>query len=66
MSGDARTEYARIICHQCSDVIGVYEPLVLETPGGRRETSLAADRSLYESDRPCYHRACYELTHDDA
>jgi hypothetical protein len=52
-------------CHHCGDVIGVYEPLVLETAAGRRDTSQAADPSAFWSDRPGYHRACYELFHDD-
>ena len=55
----------RLFCHHCGDVIGVYEPLVLETLAGRRDTSLAVDPDLDASGRNCYHRTCYELTHAD-
>ena len=50
-----------MVCRHCGDVIGVYEPLVLETASGRHETSLAADPDVVQSVRPGYHRACYEL-----
>jgi hypothetical protein len=40
-------------------VIGAYEPMVVEHRTGSRETSLAADPALYETDHPCFHRACY-------
>jgi hypothetical protein len=65
VSGEARPGYPRMVCHQCGDVIGVYEPLVLETAAGRHDTSLAADPGVVLSDRPGYHRACYELLHHD-
>ncbi len=58
---EAGSRHIRLICDRCSDVIGVYEPLVAETPGGSRDTSLAADPALYAGDSRCYHRACYEL-----
>ena len=50
---------ARLRCRHCHDVIGAYEPLVLKTPRGPLQTSLAAEPGLYGSDAPCYHRACY-------
>lgn len=65
LGGINRQGYDRITCNHCSDVIGVYEPLVLVTPTGRHQTSLAADPAVFESDRPRYHRACYELIHSD-
>jgi len=65
MSDEARNDYPRMVCHHCGDAIGVYEPLVLETRVGRYDTSLAADPGVFESDRPGFHRACYELIHDD-
>jgi hypothetical protein len=49
----------RLRCRHCHDVIGAYEPMVLETRKGRGETSLAAHTWLYETDQPCFHRACY-------
>jgi hypothetical protein len=54
----------RLRCGHCQDVIGAYEPLVLETHQGSRDTSLAAEPSLYETDQPCFHRACYAHTRD--
>jgi hypothetical protein len=45
-------------CRQCGDVIGIYEPLVLLTATGRRETSLAAEPELSAAPPPVYHRAC--------
>lgn len=65
MSGETGQRYPRMVCHHCGDVIGVYEPLVLETAVGRHDTSLAADPDALESDSPGYHRACYELIHAD-
>ena len=50
---------ARMRCRHCHDVIGAYEPLVLETHQGASVTSLAAEPWLYETDRPCFHHACY-------
>ena len=48
----------------CADVIGTYEPMVLETPHGPRHTSLAAQPELYGSDVRCFHRACYAQIDD--
>jgi hypothetical protein len=39
-------------------VIGIYEPLVLLTATGGRETSLAAEPELSDAPSPVYHRAC--------
>jgi hypothetical protein len=49
----------RLRCRHCRDVIGAYEPMVLETHLGRRETSLAIEPWLYETRQPSFHRACY-------
>jgi hypothetical protein len=45
-------------------VIGAYEPMVLETPHGPLQTSLAAEPGLYVSDVPCFHRVCYAEAND--
>jgi len=45
-------------CQHCGDVIGIYEPLVLLSESGRRETSLAAEPELSGAPSPAYHRAC--------
>lgn len=45
-------------CHHCGDVIGVYEPLVVMTETGTRETSLAAEPDLTGVPSPVYHCAC--------
>jgi hypothetical protein len=49
----------RLHCRHCDAVIGVYEPMVIETPQGPRHTSLAADPELYDSDDPCFHSSCF-------
>jgi hypothetical protein len=56
----------RLRCRHCQDVIGTYEPMVRETRQGRAETSLAAEPWLYETDQPCFHRACYVEAQDHA
>jgi hypothetical protein len=38
--------------------------MVLETHQGSSVTSLAAEPSLYETDQPCFHRACYDQARD--
>ena len=45
-------------CQTCGDVVGVYEPIVFLEPGGRRETSIAAEPELRGSAPVCHHRAC--------
>jgi hypothetical protein len=55
-----RDSLGRVRCRHCHDVIGAYEPMVLETHRGRSDTSLAADPGLYETDLPCFHRTCYD------
>lgn len=47
-------------CPHCKDVIGVYEPVVVEVANGVCETSLAADPWVYGSAHPCFHRSCFE------
>jgi hypothetical protein len=54
---------ARLRCRHCDDVIGTYEPMVIETHRGPQETSLAADPALYETEHPCFHHACWVETH---
>jgi hypothetical protein len=56
---DVKAVLPRPRCLHCADIIGAYEPMVLETPHGARRTSLAAEPELYGSDAPCFHRACY-------
>jgi hypothetical protein len=53
-------------CRYCGDVIGVYEPLVVRTDAGNRQTSLAADPELFATDAACFHRYCFELTSIEA
>jgi hypothetical protein len=48
----------RVRCQQCGDVIGIYEPLVLLTATGRRETSLAAEPGLSGARPAVYHSTC--------
>jgi hypothetical protein len=46
-------------CDHCSEVIGVYEPVVVVTDGEVRETSRAAEPSLGCQPAKRYHRSCY-------
>ena len=62
---DAGAGPPRLRCRHCQDVIGAYEPLVLENHRGVYETSLAAEPELYGTDRPCFHRVCYAPVHGD-
>jgi hypothetical protein len=48
----------RVRCHHCGHVIGVYEPLVMMTDSGHRETSLAAEPDLTAALSSLYHRTC--------
>jgi len=61
----ARDPLPRLRCWHCQDVIGAYEPMVLETRLGRSDTSLAAEPWLYDTDQPCFHRACYAQARGD-
>ncbi len=49
----------RLICHHCTEVIGVYEPVVVVIDGEVRETSRAAEPTIGTDAAECYHRACY-------
>ncbi len=50
-------------CHDCGEVIGVYEPLITLVDGRARETSLAVESEPGGPGANCYHRACYERLH---
>ena len=53
---------ATLMCAQCGQVIGVYEPLVHVIAGVAHKTSRAADPGLARSQADaCYHHACYHL-----
>lgn len=52
-------------CHHCGDVIGIYEPLVLLSTTGHRETSLAAEPELADALSPVYHGACSAHARDN-
>ena len=54
----------RLRCRHCDDVIGAYEPMVVEMPHGPQHTSLAAEPALYDSEAPCFHRDCYTAADD--
>jgi hypothetical protein len=54
----------RLLCRWCSDVIGVYEPMVVVRSGEPRETSVLRELP----DEPvgdCYHERCFDQ-HADA
>ena len=58
MSSSRRTGGRLPCCQTCGDVVGVYEPIVLMEPTGRRETSIAAEPGLRDAGLVCHHRAC--------
>jgi hypothetical protein len=50
-------------CTHCSDVIGVYEPLIELADGRVRESSLASEAPSAGRESGFYHRACYKRGH---
>ena len=50
--------YERLRCLWCSDVIGVYEPIVVDTDGEARESGLLNEDWDRVADS-CYHRDCF-------
>jgi hypothetical protein len=52
-------------CHQCGDVIGVYEPMIVLTDGQARNTSRAAKKDTARPVGECYHHACYTQVHGE-
>lgn len=61
---NGQTPYGPMRCRHCADAIGAYEPMVLVTPTGPHDTSLAAERQLSGTTHPCYHEACFMQTAD--
>jgi hypothetical protein len=49
----------RLRCRHCGDVIGAYEPTVVQAPQGPRHTSVAAEPELHRTDEACFHRDCF-------
>ncbi len=52
-------------CHQCGDVIGVYEPMIVLADGQARNTSRATEQDNREPVGECYHRACFTRVHGE-
>jgi hypothetical protein len=52
-------------CRHCSDVIGVYEPMIVLFGGEARKSSRAAEREAGTPVRECYHDACHTQAHDE-
>jgi hypothetical protein len=48
-----------LLCRWCTDVIGVYEPMVVLDSGESRETSVL-NEPPGEPVGDCYHRACFD------
>ncbi len=51
-----------IRCTRCTDVIGVYEPLVVVDSTGVPHSSLAVEARHPETGDATYHEACYVAT----
>jgi hypothetical protein len=50
----------RVLCAECLDVIGVYEPLVhVAEDGTAHRTSRAADPAVKNAPGSFYHAGCY-------
>lgn len=45
-------------CESCGGLLGVYEPLVVDGPDGRRTTSVAAEPELVTAALACRHPVC--------
>jgi len=61
VSWEASPAEPRPRCGLCGEIVGVYEPAVLQTQQGARETSLAREPSPLSPDRSAvwYHGGCY-------
>jgi hypothetical protein len=46
-------------CHLCGDLIGAYEPVIVQANDAVRETSRAAEPGLSPLEARLYHRECY-------
>ncbi len=56
----------KLRCARCGDVIGAYEPLVIETEGTARLTSCAAEPELLAGPPgDCFHRECHPSTGEE-
>ena len=56
----------RLRCHQCRDVIGIYEPMIAFVDGLAYETSQAAEPDTNNRASECYHQACFRERGDDS
>ncbi len=52
-------------CHHCSDLIGVYEPMVVLSDGVPVRTSRAAAGGRTLGSEPCFHAECFALRAGD-
>ena len=52
-------------CRHCGDVIGVYEPMIVQCDGRVRGTSRAVEPNVGGDASECYHRACYVHAHGE-
>jgi hypothetical protein len=50
--------YERLRCLWCNDVIGVYEPIVVDADGEARQSGLLRE-DWEEVAESCYHRDCF-------
>ena len=50
-------------CHHCSEVIGVYEPMVVLQDGVPVRTSRAASEVKPRGGEPCFHSDCFASLH---
>ncbi len=57
---EAGVEMADVHCEICGEPIGVYEPVVVGEGPAVRQSSLAREPSLAETEVPVAHRSCID------
>ena len=54
----------QLLCHECNEVIGVYEPLIMMLDGQIVETSRAGMDCTHSQHTASYHRSCFARDSD--
>jgi hypothetical protein len=52
-------------CRRCREIIGIYEPMIVQVGEQIRETSRAADESSPIEGAAHYHRDCHAATAEE-
>jgi hypothetical protein len=62
---DERNRVDELRCHDCSEVIGVYEPMIVLADGVPVRTSRAALADAPPVEATCFHPHCFARAHGD-